>query len=604
VYAGSLLIYRGSLSWSLAGKLSLKVPPGLSVKGLPVSGEVAVSLGHGGADAIVHAAVGGTFKVSGSVDLHLTLDEGLILKGLELELDSDLPVKSLLVKKAKLAYRSTAAGDIWEGAVAVQLPANGPTINGAVTVTDGSLSELSLESGDLNEPFGEVVFLQSLGLKVLVSPHLEATGSIGLSAGPEIEGKTVAALKGSLTAKIGEPFVLEAAGTLSLADQQLASAHVTVAPGLVKFDGEASASIASVKVRGAIRGFITTERFQAAGLVSLEFEGASARGDGLVNNTGLAGCGEVSVLGHGISVGGVHLWSGQNRLFYDSCGFSRLERALAARAAAATPGTRTIMVPPNTKQLNLIVTGTNGAPDAVLHEADADASVTPESQGRFGAGAYLAAGNASANQTSIAIADPPVGALEVSPAAGQPPFVELGSATPLPDPNVKVRLHPVRAGRYSLTWRARRVPGQTLTFIDGNAAGQQTIRTTSASRGKVVFRALRDGVGPQKLAVTVEQDGVIREIRPVTSFSPTPLRLGLPRLMVHRRGQRLEIVWKRAVNATGYQLTLNTSDGRSLYFSTKANVHAIEIPSARHLTVRVRATGPGETIGHSYTARL
>ncbi|MHB8492573.1 MAG: vWA domain-containing protein, partial [Solirubrobacteraceae bacterium] len=396
-YAGSLHIYHGTLSWKFNQKLELGVPKSLKIKGLPVSGNAALSLAPGGLNVAVNATVGKSpYKVSGAIDLKLKLATGLELSSFRLELASDLPIKSLVVHKASLAYKHEGSNDVWTGAVEVELPPKGPTVSGKLVVTNGSISTVALDVSGINKPLGEVVFLQSLGLEVSFSPKLVATGSIGLSAGPAVDGKTAASLEGSLTAEIGEPFVLDAKGKLKLVEQELAEAEIKATiPGGVAFNGKLTASFLVITLEGHVKGEVTSHSFYAEGGITLHAPVVSANGDGLVNNTGIAGCASaeigVTVFGHFIgktvTVGGSHRWSGENHLFTDSCGFGRLRSALGA--AVAGSGTA-ISVPPHTRQLNLIVRGSAGPPELTLTQGSTSALVTPNSTGAFGHTVYLA----------------------------------------------------------------------------------------------------------------------------------------------------------------------------------------------------------------------
>jgi hypothetical protein len=603
VKAGSILIYKGDLAWNFHAQLSLGVPAGLTVKGLPIDGDIAVSLIPGGARAVANATIGGSFAVSGQIDLELTLAEGLKLNGLSLELASDIPIKSLVVKKAKLSYRRTSAGDVWEGDVAVDLPGDGPTVEGALTLTNGSVSEVSVDVSGINKPLGDVVFLQSLGLEVRFAPRLAAKGSIGLSAGPSIDGYTAVSLDGSLTAEIGDPFVLEAAGTLSMVDEKLASASAKATiPGGVAFSGEISQTFLVIDINGGISGSVTPHSFEAQGHVTINEHVISASGEALVNNTGLAGCASATV-GVGfvhktVTIGGSHRWSGANSLFTDSCGFGRLKSALGAAAAAVPAPPAVVHVASNTKQLNLIVKGADGPPDVALAEGQSSALVTPNTTGAFAGTVYLAVADPTDDETDIAIADPPAGTLTVGAPSGQPNLVSVGSTVPLPTPDVRVKVHALGARRFRLSWSARVIAGQTLVFEDVDARGRVQVLSTTHSRGHVDFTALDNGAsGPQRLRVVVEQDGLTREILTGAVFRPGPVRLGKPRVGVRLSSKAALINWSTVPSAAGYEVSISTSDGRRLFFSVGPSQQSVRVPGATRVSARVRGFGGGMEVG-------
>lgn len=598
-YAGSLHIYHGDLSWDFTKKLSLGVPKNLKIKGLPVAGEIAVSLISGGVNAEVNATVGNApFKVSGEIDLKLTLASGLQLSSFRLELASNLPIKSLVVHKAALSYHHTSEGDVWKGEVEVELPAKGPTVAGELVVTNGAISEVGLKVSGINKPLGEVVFLQSLGLEVTFSPELTATGSIGLSAGPAIAGHTASELDGSLTAEIGEPFVLQAKGTLSLVSEKMADATIKATiPGGVTFKGDLSASFLVVSLDGTIGGEVASSHFQAEGAITLHAPVLTASGDALLDNAGLAGCASAkigaTVFGHfvgtTVTIGGSHRWSGENSLFTDSCGFGRLQEALAATVAAGTPATA-VRVPPQTRQINLIVKGSSGPPEVELSESGQTALVKPNTTGAFGQTAYLAIGDPTDGETDIAIGEPQAGTIEVSAPAGQPALVSVSSVLPLPSPHLQARLQSLGRRRYRLSWRARAIPGQTLAFEEADARGTRLLGETSHARGHLNFTAPEDGArGPHRLIILVKQEGLPRETVHGPAFRPKPTPLPAPAVHVRLVSATALISWSGIRGAAGYQVSVTTSDGRNLFFSPAARSRSLRIAGADRVTVRVRA---------------
>lgn len=603
-YAGSLHIYHGTLSWKFKQKLELGVPKNFKIKGLPVGGNAALSLASGGVNVAVNATVGKSpYKVSGEIDLKLKLATGLELSSFKLELASDLPIKSLVVHKASLSYKHQSSGDVWSGAVEVELPAKGPTVAGNLTVTNGDISEVALNVSGIDKPLGEVVFLQSLGLEVSFAPKLSATGSIGLSAGPAIDGHTAAELDGSLMAEVGEPFVLDAKGSLSLVEKKLAEAEVKATiPGGVVFKGKLTASFLVIDLEGTIKGEVTSKSFYAQGGVTIHAPVVTANGDGAVNNTGLAGCASaqigVTVFGHfvgsTVTIGGAHRWSGQNSIFTDSCGFGRLTSALAARAAAL-PGAATVVhVPPHTRQLNLIVHGAGGPPEVQLREGATSAIVSPNTTGALGHTVYLAIGDPADGDTDIAIAKPTAGNIAVSSLAGQPPLASVASALPLPNPRVRVHLRHLRGRRFGLSWSARKIPGQRLVFQDTDARGAREVLATSRAHGHIAFTAVDNGApGAHRLRIVVEQEGLVREVRSGPAFYPAPVRLRAPHVHVRLRGGAAVIAWSAVREAASYYVSVATSDGRHLFFALASRQRSLRVRGAGGVTAQVWGVGAG-----------
>ena len=615
VYAGSLRIYHGSLAWRLSARLSLAVPSGLRIKGVPVSGAIGVSLVPGGAHATASALIDAPgFDVSGDINLQLTLENGLSLNSFKLALASNLPLKSLVVKKATLAYRHTSAGDVWEGGGEVALPAKGPTLAASVTVTNGSLTEVSVDAGHINKPIGEIVFLQSLGLKVTLHPRLAATGSIGLTAGPQILGQSAARLDGSLGAQLGSPFVLEAKGTLSVVDQKVESAWLKATiPGGVAFGGAVSRSFLIVNIEGTVAGAISAHALEAEGSAKVSVPGASGKGDVLVNNVGVAGCASAKVLWKTLTIGGAHRWSGDNQAFADSCGFDRLRSALGSggRVAASASSLATdappvsIVVPGHTRQLNLVAHGVVGPPELVLRHGAAKVLVKPGSTGSLGHAVYLAVADPASGDTDVAIASPPAGPLSVAAPSGQPALATVRSALPLPDPQVRAKVKPLGGRRFQLSWSARRIRGQRLIFQDTDARGRSEVLSSARPRGATTFTAADDGAkGRHRLRIVVLQDGLIREARNGPRYTPAPVRIAKPRVTVKARRGKARISWAPLPQVAAYEVFVTASDGRRLFFEEDAKRHALQVPAAAGLTVAVRGIGAGLERGPKGTVRL
>lgn len=607
VYAGSLHIYHGDFSWDLAKQIALAVPKDLEIKGLPVGGEITLSLTPGGVRALANATIGrAPYSVSGTIALSLRLESGLELSSFKLELASELPIDSLVVHRADLAYRNTSAGEEWKGAVEVELPDKGPDVKGCLTILGGAISDVALKLSHINEPLGEIVYLQSLGLDVQLAPKPSATGMIGLSAGPEIEGHTAAELDGSLKAEIGDPFILEAKGTLSLVDDKLADARMTATiPGGVSFEGTLAESLLMFHVEGKVSGEVTAKSFEAEGEVKMRAPIVSASGYGLVDDSGLAGCALAKIglgpLGVSVTIGVAHRWDGENSLFEDSCGFGRLSSALIRAGSADLPGGADMVpVPPGTRQVNLVVHGSHGPPEVQLTEGKASALALPESEGEFGGTAYLAIANPTKDETDIAIAKPPSGTIELTAAPRQPALLGVSSSLPLPASQVSVKLLRLGPRRYRLIWSARAIQGQTLTFEDMNRRGRMQLPSTASPQGARDFSALDDGGSrAQSLRIVVKQNGLVREIIDGPGFTPAPVRLMAPRVSVSLRGAAALVRWTGVAGARSYRVWIATSNGRHLFFALDGLSRTVPLKGARSVRASVRGVGAGMELGRA-----
>lgn len=601
VYLGSLRVYHGSIAWSMTGHLTLSVPGGLKLKGLALSGTLDLRLVPGGVDGTATASVTGAdhhspVQVSGSLAVELKLTDGLELDSLTLELASKLPFKGLVAGKARLHYADDSGAELWEGTVGIELPSGeeggeggGPTITGTLVVSEGHVNEIALAADSINKPLGEIVFLQSLGLKVLVGPPLTATGSIGLSAGPEINGKSAASIDGSLTATLADPFVLEGAGELSLVDEKLAGGGITAyLPGSVLFHGNLAISIASVDLSGYIKGYVEPSRFTATAGVTLGWHGYSATGFALANNNGIAGCGRVPVYSKLIEFGGASLWNGHTSLFH-SCGFGELEGKLAARAAS-TP--TLIHVPAGVHQINLLVKGATAPPTVLLGPASSPTSVAPESTGLYQGHPYAALADPEDNETAIAINEPSAGTIEVSPAPGQASLAGVESTVALPTPSPRLRLSNQGHDRYTVSWSARRIPGQRLVFEDTDSRGAHPLASSTASHGHFTFTAANDGTPDHTLNTTVEQEGLIREVVPGPAYHPANPHLARPPASLRRHHRIAILTWRPGHGAVRTEITITTADGQHLYYNEASRTTTLRIASDAAINAGINYIGP------------
>jgi hypothetical protein len=332
-----------------------------------------------------------------------------------------------------------------------------------------------------------------------------------------------------------------------------------------------------------VGGFVSADSFDAEGSVTLKQGPVSATGSALVSDKGLAACATASAFGVHASVGAAHRWSGGDSLFTDSCGFSRLKAAVSQAGL-----TRTVVVAPNTRQVNVIVQGTTTAPTVALTQNGTTAQVAPATVGRFGATAYVALADQVHHITYIAIPKPPAGRLTVTAAPGTPAIAGVSSTILLPDPDVRVRVKSLGKRRYRLTWSSAKIPGQALEFRDSAGTdGDKRILRTTKKRGTRVFTAVKTPRSPKhRVRVFVTQNALLRQIVKGPRFRPAPVRIGKPKVKIKLRGHVATISWTAAAGAKAYDVTASTSDGRKLYF--RARKRSIRVRDVTKISARVR----------------
>ena len=228
IKAGGRTLWQGpALGWSTADTLKLKIPEGTVLYGLPLTGDLSLSLSaeDGGAvDGEASADLGGVtadalldpLKAGGllraalepeghaSVKLRWSRDRGfeldhVSLVGKRLQLGAAAAPFSL--SDFNLTYEHSGNDDIFTGEAGFGGPFS-PIVRPKVTIVNGQLAGIGLAVDQLNEPLpppAELVFVQKLGFEVNWSPAFQVSGSGALSLGPSVGGLSAARVDGTLT---------------------------------------------------------------------------------------------------------------------------------------------------------------------------------------------------------------------------------------------------------------------------------------------------------------------------------------------------------------------------------------------------------------------
>ena len=112
---------------------------------------------------------------------------------------------ALKIIELNLSYSKTGGHTVYYGRVDLELAGMANKfgkvvkgIRGSMMFTDGHFTKGSLHLRT-NIPVFEFVFLNELGADIELKPKHEIAGTVGLSAGPEVLGKTLLGVKGKLT---------------------------------------------------------------------------------------------------------------------------------------------------------------------------------------------------------------------------------------------------------------------------------------------------------------------------------------------------------------------------------------------------------------------
>jgi streptogramin lyase len=598
---GSLLVYEGPMHVDLGSPFRLKVPSETKIKGIALEGELLLEPTSAGMDVTANAMVGEQEgpNVTGEIKLQVTNTRGLVLEHLKLtvgEIELAKP-KGLKIEKAELTYEHGSTGDVWAGAVSVALPEPLPGVEGKLAITNGRLSEIGVVVSTINKPIGEIVYLQKLGLDVDWEPNVAVTGTLGLSAGPILDGleAPLAELEATLAVEFAQPTVITATGNLTLIGKvPLANGEAKwTLPDHFEFHGEASLEEGPASIRVAGYGLVSNEGFAFKGEGEISVPDVSGAGLAYMSEKGLTGCASVSTGPLTVYGGFGYHWGGELELWADNC--EMLKFKTAAHLSSATNGPVSFTVPSGQAETLIGARGEGGYPSYTLTSPHGHIiSRTGGEQGAVGPGGYRWVTDPTKNGTYVLLGKPEPGTWTLTPLAGSPPIDWTASALSAPPAKVKTRV--IRHGhRDLLEWSANPAPGQTLRFEEVGRRTADVILRTSKAHGQILFTPANTGAGEGRhLQIEVAMSGLPRKILTGASFSVSaPPRPLAPRhVSIYRRGRGVLISWTPPTGARTVEVLVTSSDGRRERFRVNARQHSLSFPNViapAHLTVSITA---------------
>jgi hypothetical protein len=322
VRIGFLHLYRGTLDWrgrsqvfSITGQSGGQDPgepfdvKDVQVFGLPVDGSAELRFADGRTrlKASVKipsdpglAAIRGLSGWSGDLTAAATNDAGLVLDGATVQFPG-IRAGFVEVSNAKLAVTRTPAGiHHFDGAA---------TVYPFRFARMGLSGELGFGAGDgyfkigagveqLNRMLVYGFFLQRIAFSAQVNPF-GLSGAAGVTFGPQfrLDGSLVSAarLDGSLSylsGSGGSPAALELAGSLKLAEADVADGKVKVrGGGLIDVEGTARFTLGGYGLTAGVNGWVDGRRaFNAEGEASVAIPGPDGAGEAVLSTKGIGAC--------------------------------------------------------------------------------------------------------------------------------------------------------------------------------------------------------------------------------------------------------------------------------------------------------------------------
>jgi hypothetical protein len=557
--------------------------PDSEVKGLKLTGSVSLGFEEGGKlIATANATLGGEFgEITGEVKMESANPGGLKLSDLEVNLaNTKIPLGPLTLQAVGIKFEPP---DKWTGSAQVQLPGEvpdeGDQVKGSLTLLVSGhgvqFSGLSLDGSNLNIAIGpDGVFLQAIGGSLALDP-LAIKGTIGITAGPELSfaGGKYALL--SLDDSFGysdendaNEYTMNGSAT-ALNDISLGQFDAAFVPGQgFAASGQLGYQFGPVGVDARIAGWIGHGQFDfdGDGRISLPLLG----GDGqvVISSDGIAACASAKVLWHTFEAGLGYHWGGSFDVFsgcnlapYQIPAPSGLPKPSAVNGASgARASSRTIRLKASRHATMVVVHGFHTAP-AVRVAGPHGATIAPGAHGaaydpKF---AYLLQ-SPKQKQTFVVLAPHRHAARYTFSRLGSERISAIKLEPRLPAPKVRATL-----SGHTIRFRARRIRGQRLRFVEQGGGVGRVIATTRAGHGRIHFTPHPGRNATRRIKVIVLEHGSPRTVLTVARYRYRYQRPSRPaHVRIKRHGERVRISWRHRGWSAGFEVKLHTSSGQRL----------------------------------------
>jgi hypothetical protein len=193
--------------------------------------------------------------------------------------------------------------------------------------------------------------------------------------------------------------------------------------------------------------------------------------------------------------------------------------------------------------------------------------------------------------TTIVLTKPRAGRYTLAGAAA-----EVRTAGVLPTPKIRATV-----SKRVLRWRADKLAGQTVQFVERGRTGDRVLATTRQRRGTLRFRPLPGG-GARRIEAVVLRGGLPRSTATVARFSAGSSRLARVR-GIKRRG--LVVRWRGQPAAARHVVAYSTASGVSATRTVRGT--SLRLPAALRrqvVSVTVVPLAEGDRSGPRSRARL
>jgi hypothetical protein len=305
------------------------------------------------------------------------------------------------------------------------------------------------------------------------------------------------------------------------------------------------------------------------------------KGDAVLSNVGIGGCGTISVLGIKESLGAGYKWGdsipGGINISIGSCDVSPYRvKVQAARAAVAG---YTVRIPAGLPSEMIRLPGDGGAPDVTI-TGPGGVRASNSGSSPVISGPFVIYPVPVENTTYIGILKPPGGRYRITANPGSFAITQLLQADGV-SPSVRAHVA-VRRGRFVLVYRVRRAVGQEVTFFEQAGQVYRAIGSSSARSGRIAFTPGPGPAGTRQIVAEITENGTPVVLHPgatgsaayemvLASYRAPGPRM-LPRVAhvrVRRPGTRVLVAWRAVRSAARYAVTVTLSSGVHVVYMTR-----------------------------------
>jgi hypothetical protein len=500
------------------------------------------------------------------------------------------------------------SANTWQGSATLVLPTpNHFGFTLGIGLKNGSLDYLKGGVTGLNISLVDGIFLQSIALSGGGS-GVPWDGTIGLTAGPQVAGKSAVSITGDVIYTPGNTWTLEVTGNAKLGGTfKAANADVKyISDGTLEFKAGVSLNAVIATLNGSINGWIQgTSAFDFEGslnaCVDVYIGSLCAGANALVSSIGIAACINLDVVSGGVG----YYWGGSFDAF-SGCDLSPWRPTMSAVDALSPGHSRTVSVPGGLPSVVFRLGGALGPPGVSVHGPGGVSISGTRTH------PYVHHGNAlvlvtKTGETYVVIKHPAAGSYKLTN-LGPVPATQINEAYGLPQPSVRASVSG-SGSRRTLIWRVRKIANQKVQFAEYGNDVRHLLTTTTKATGKLRFTPQAGPAGRRTIVAIVEQYGLPRKTITVASFraSGPPKPGKVTKLKLTRKGSSIVVTWKAARSGFRHAVYADLTDGRKLLVIVLANATKATFSGITKTTgATVRVTGLTLTGGKgpTVTAKL